>query len=93
MAQAASKSTASNGLQMVVTNAAHSLGNKAATGAHFAALDRKSTYELSPTGNNVVVEEEMMRVAENQAEYQKVLSIYRKTVDLFKVAIGRPGGV
>jgi flagellar basal-body rod protein FlgB len=55
-------------------------------------VKRPSTYERNPNGNNVVIEEEMMRVAENQAEYQKVLNLYRKSVDMFRTALGRQGG-
>ncbi len=77
-------------LPMNVTNAKHILPASDKMG--LMAEKRKTTYERNPTGNNVVIEEEMMKVAENQAEYQKVLSLYRKSVDLFKTAIGRPSG-
>ncbi len=53
---------------------------------------RKNTYETSPTGNNVVIEEEMAKIAENQAEYQKVVSLYGKTISMFKNALGSNGG-
>ncbi len=53
---------------------------------------RENTYELNPIGNNVVIEEEVMRVAENQAEYQKMLGIYRKTIEMFRIALGKAGG-
>lgn len=77
-------------LPMRTTNEKHMMvgGNSAA----FEAMDRKHTYELNPDGNNITVEEEMMKAAENQAEYTKVLNLYRKTVDMFKTAVGRPGG-
>ena len=78
-------------LPMQVTNTHHLLG-KGSASMMMHAHKRPSTYELNPNGNNVVIEEEMMRVAENQADYQQVLSVYRKTIDLFKTAIGRPGG-
>jgi flagellar basal-body rod protein FlgB len=77
-------------LPMHTTNAHHMIvaGHVAA----FDAIERKNTYELNPDGNNVTIEEEMMKAAGNQAEYTKVLNLYRKTVDMFKTAIGRPGG-
>ena len=78
-------------LPMRITDAQHVAG-KAGASAVFAAQKRPTTYELNPNGNNVVIEEEMMRVSENQAEYQKVTSLYRKSIDLFKIALGRPNG-
>jgi len=81
----------SNRLPLSTTNQMHvTSGSK--SGLSFMPTKRASTYELNPNGNNVVIEEEMMRIAENQAEYQKVLSLYRKTIDMFKTAIGKPTG-
>ena len=85
------QSGASQKLPMHLTNEKHITGTKN-PGAQFTVENRPLTYELNPNGNNVVLEEEMMRIAQNQAEYQKVLSVYKKTVDMFKTAIGRPGG-
>lgn len=78
-------------LPMHLTNKMHMTGG-AKSLSIFEAEKRPTTYELNPNGNNVVIEEEMMRVAENQSEYQKTLSVYRKTVDLFKIALGKQGG-
>ena len=83
------QSASSHKLSMTTTHGAHTTGNTNSS-VSYSMAQRDSTYELNPNGNNIVIEEEMMRVAENQAEYQKVLSLYRKTVDMFKTAIGRP---
>lgn len=77
---------------MVKTNPLHMDPSRGANGSISKASDRENTYELNPNGNNVTIEEEMMRVSENQAEYQKVLSIYRKSIDMFKTALGRSAG-
>lgn len=78
-------------LQLAGTSSKHFTGN--AYGAtKFAVTNRASTYELNPTGNNVSIEEEMSKLADNQAEYNKVLNLYRKSVDMFKTAIGKPTG-
>jgi flagellar basal-body rod protein FlgB len=60
--------------------------------SHFGVEKRKTTDELNPNGNNVVIEEEMMKIGQNQAEYQKVLNLYGKTIGMFKTALGRNGG-
>lgn len=82
---------ASGKLQMKTTNEKHFLGLSGGTN-NGRIIKRDSTYELNPNGNNVVIEEEMAKVAENQSEYQKVLSVYRKSVDMFKTAIGKTSG-
>jgi len=76
---------------MAVTNPLH-MRPGGSNGGGSKIKDRENTYELNPNGNNVVMEEEVMRVAENQAEYQKVLSIYRKSIDMFKIALGKGAG-
>lgn len=86
-----SLSRSSSQLAMVTTNKKHMTGG--AVGASSSqVIKRDSTYERNPNGNNVVIEEEMAKVAENQAEYQKVINVYRKSVDMFKTAIGKTGG-
>ncbi len=44
--------------------------------------------EMTPNGNSVVLEEQMMKVAETQTEFQSAVEIYRKGIDLLHVAIG-----
>lgn len=78
--------TASQKLPMAITDKQHV--SSSGTSMALMPVKRKSTYEQSPVGNNVTVEEEMMYVAENQAEYQKMLSLYRKTIAMFKTALG-----
>lgn len=48
--------------------------------------------EESPTGNSVVLEEEMMKVANNQMEYGMVVNLYKKNMGLLKIALGKGGG-
>src|SRR5262245_23099598 len=56
---------------MTVTNPMHIKSGMGSDNSG-KSIERENTYEMNPIGNNVVIEEEMMRVAENQAEYQKV---------------------
>jgi flagellar basal-body rod protein FlgB len=89
---AAMAARAANAMHLAETNSRHMQpGDGKGRGAG-ASIQRENTYELNPIGNNVVIEEEMMRVAENQSEYQKVLGIYRKSLDMFKIALGKAGG-
>jgi flagellar basal-body rod protein FlgB len=49
----------------------------------------KTQYESSPSGNSVILEEQMMKVQQTQMNYQLITSLYRKHVDIMKRAIGQ----
>lgn len=76
-------------LRMTATHAGH-MGSPSHSTAMKTVL-RPNTDELNPDGNNIVIEEEMSKVASNQAEYTKVLNLYGKTISMFKTAIGSSG--
>ena len=46
-------------------------------------------WEITPEGNAVVLEEQMMRVAENQMDYQLATTLYSRSLGLLRTAIGR----
>ena len=48
---------------------------------------RRGLYEISPDGNQVVLEEQMMKVADNQAQFQLASNIYRKNIQMFRMAV------
>lgn len=74
-------------LSLLATNPMHLLG-AAGTGSRFED-DRESTYETRPTGNAVSLEDEMMKVAANQMEYQAATTLYSKSLGLVKTALGK----
>jgi flagellar basal-body rod protein FlgB len=45
-------------------------------------------WETTPSGNSVVLEEEMMKVSANQMDYQTATSLYAKSIALLKMAVG-----
>lgn len=51
----------------------------------------RKQYETAPVGNSVVLEEQMMKLSQTQMDYNTVINLYRKHVDLIKTAIGRNG--
>jgi flagellar basal-body rod protein FlgB len=55
---------------------------------NFRSDKMRKTYETTPVKNAVVLEEQMMHIAQNQMEYQKVTNLYSKVSTLFKTAIG-----
>jgi flagellar basal-body rod protein FlgB len=46
-------------------------------------------YEMRPTGNSVNLEQEMMKVAANQMDYQAVTALYTRSLGLLKTALGK----
>ncbi|MDQ8732747.1 flagellar basal body rod protein FlgB [Bradyrhizobium sp. LHD-71] len=53
------------------------------------ALDRKASFETRPTGNAVSLDDEMLKVASNQMDYQAATSLYTRSLGLLKTAIGK----
>lgn len=47
--------------------------------------------EAGPSGNSVSIEEEMMKVADTQAQYQAATNLYAKAVSMMRTAIDRSG--
>ena len=50
----------------------------------------KSVYETTPGGNSVVLEEQLTKVAETQANHRLASNIYSKHISMIKLALGRP---
>ena len=60
-----------------------------ATGADgFGARDMNS-FEVTPEGNGVTLEDEMMKVTSNQMDYQTITAIYTRSLSILKSALGR----
>ena len=53
--------------------------------------ERRGAYDLRPAGNAVNIEDEMMKVAANQMDYQAVTALYTRSLNLLKTAIGKVG--
>jgi flagellar basal-body rod protein FlgB len=52
-------------------------------------VDGRGRYQVRPTGNAVSLEEEMMKVAANQMDYQTVTTLYSRGLGLIKTALGK----
>jgi flagellar basal-body rod protein FlgB len=60
---------------------------------HIAVPAQSSGYDKSvdQTGDAVSVEEEMMKVADTQAQYQAATDIYAKAISMMRTAIDKSG--
>jgi flagellar basal-body rod protein FlgB len=50
-----------------------------------------NNFEITPEGNGVTLEDEMMKITSNQMDYQTVTTLYSRSMRLLRTAIGRPG--
>jgi flagellar basal-body rod protein FlgB len=50
---------------------------------------RDHVFEARPSGNAVSLEDEMLKVASNQMEYQAVTTLYTRGLGLIRTALGR----
>ena len=75
-------------LAMAGTDSGHIAGRPAPAAG---TVQGKPT-DVSPSGNAVNLEEELMKVAETQASYTLMTNLYRKQISMLRTAIGRHGG-
>jgi Flagellar basal body protein len=61
----------------------------ASSGSGAFATERPGKYEVRPAGNAVNLEDEMMKVAGNQMDYQAAISLYSRSMGLFRTALGK----
>ena len=67
--------------------------------AHFAAVlpgmttgfntEKSEGWEITPEGNGVVLEEQMMKVSANQFDFQLASTLYTRSLGLLRTAAGR----
>jgi flagellar basal-body rod protein FlgB len=65
------------------------LGPAGGAGAARFQPDRRGGYEVRPAGNAVTLEDEMLKVAANQMDYQAATTLYGRSLGLLKTAIGK----
>jgi flagellar basal-body rod protein FlgB len=53
------------------------------------ATDSSGRYAVRPRGNSVTHEDEMMKVASNQLDFEAAASLYTHSLALIKLAIGK----
>ena len=57
----------------------------------FDSDETEEKYETSPVGNAVVLEEQLVKVADTQTDYQTMTNLYKKHMGMFRIALGRGG--
>ena len=59
-------------------------------GGAFGA-QRMANFEITPEGNGVTLEDEMMKVTTNMMDYQAATSLYQKSIKILRTAMGKQG--
>ncbi|BBF91856.1 flagellar basal body rod protein FlgB [Blastochloris tepida] len=74
---------------MAVTNPEHIAGAASVETDRFGQPRASGKFEIRPSGNAVALEEEMMKVAQTQLDYQTATSLYSRSLGLIKTALGK----
>ncbi len=72
-------------VSLAATDEGH-LGAKGET-VNVKMRDNKEPYEVTPSGNAVVLEEQLIDSSKNAMDYTLMLNIYQKQVGLFRIAL------
>jgi flagellar basal-body rod protein FlgB len=73
-----------------LTSGMSSLGARSLESTSGLIKDR-SVSETKPDGNNVTVEDQLLKMGQVQQDFAALTSLYRKQMNLLKVALGRGG--
>lgn len=73
-------------LAMAQTAAGHLSGTSSRPGEDVTSARR---FETRPSGNAVNLEDEMLKVSQNQADFQLAASLYQKSLQALRTATGR----
>lgn len=73
----------------VATQEGHIAGTRPRGGHDVPAKADRNFYETSPDGNQVVVEQQMLKIADTGMNYQLVTNLYRRQIGMFKMVLGR----
>ena len=74
-------------VKLSATASGHIAAPAGETGAH--PQRPRGGFETKPSGNAVVLEEEMMKVAQTQMDHQTATSLYARGLAMLKTAIGK----
>ena len=57
-------------------------------GSAFGA-QRMANFEITPEGNGITLEDEMMKVTTNMMDYQAATTLYQRSIKILRTAMGR----
>lgn len=75
------------GVQTMATRKGHIAGKM--SGSLGGQVMEDDTFEITPSGNNVILEEQMMKVTQNQMDFQMASMIYSRGLGLVRIALSK----
>lgn len=75
-------------LDMEMTSPVH-LGGQRPPGHAFSEKENRRPFETAPSGNAVVLEEQMAKVNETSVAHKLTAQLYRKHLGMIRMALGR----
>jgi flagellar basal-body rod protein FlgB len=60
-----------------------------AKGGNFGDQKQKTVYEEAPAGNAVNLEEQMVKVADTQMDYETMTTLYQRSIGMIRTALGK----
>ncbi len=79
---------ASRAITITGTNARHLVSSARSSGP-FRVSEQSDFYESSPSGNAVVLEEQLMQVSQTVMDHRITAGLYAKHLGMIRTAIGR----
>ena len=74
-------------VSLATTEPGH-IGGGSSGGSQFT-IESSGRFEVRPRGNSVTHEDEMMKVASNQMDFDAVSDLYSRSLALIKLAVGK----
>ena len=81
---------ASGRINVAMTNAGHLSGSSRSSDT-FRIVEQTGDMEMTPSGNAVMLEEELMKVSETVMDHQIAANLYSKHINMIRMVLGRAG--
>ena len=75
-----------------ITKPTHINASRGQNSGPFREIDVRSPYEPAPSGNQVILEEQMIKMYETVTNHNLITQIYRKQLAMFRTVTRRGGG-
>ena len=79
----------SSKMKMASTSPAHISPRTPSNNMGFKVENQRNTYETSPNGNQVSLEEQMLKVTETRMDYELMTNLYRKHMSMSRTTLRR----
>jgi flagellar basal-body rod protein FlgB len=74
-------------ISTIATNSQHISISSSSSGEF--GMESDGSFQVTPNGNGVSLEDEMMKMTGNQMDYQMATTLYQRSMRIMRVALGR----